>query len=319
MPGYESVRAAKCCDMNQMHHLLTLGALVAALGSVTIGQESRTPKAVADELLAADRAFAAAAATRNVVEALAPMFAADVIMPLPSAAFARGKDKVSEALAANPDNTQGRVEWFPARAGLSADGQHGFTFGYMTLKRSDGSQVPVKYLSYWVRQSDGWRVAIYKRARSAEGAVPREALPPALPVQLVAPSTDAALREKHRKSLEQAEQAFSDEAQKIGIGPAFARNGSADAVNMGGPATPTFIVGSDAIGKSVGAGRPETESPVTWSADFAVLVASSGDLGATMGTIRPKTPPPAGQPAAVPFVTIWRRGSVSDHWRYIAE
>ena len=305
--------------MNHMHRVLSLGALVGALGSVAIGQETRAPRAVADELLAADRSFAAAAASRNVVDALAPMFAPDVVMPLPTGTFARGKDKVSEALAGNPDNMQGKIDWFPAKAGLSADGQHGFTVGYMTLKRADGSQVPVKYLSYWVRQPDGWRVAIYKRGRSAEGAVARDLLPLALPVQFVAPSTDAALREKHRKSLEEAEQAFSDEAQKIGIGPAFAHYGSADAVNMGGPATPTFIVGAEAIGKNVGAGRPVTESPVTWSADFAVLVASSGDLGATMGTIRPKTPPPAGQPAAVPFVTIWRRASVMDPWRYVAE
>lgn len=303
--------------MKQLAHALTAGLLVAALGAMAIAQDSRQPGAVADELLAADRAFAAAAAARTVVEALAPMFASDVVMPLPTAVFARGKDKVTEALAGNPDNTTGRVEWFPVRAGVSADGEHGFTFGYMTLKKPDGSQLPLKYIAYWVKQQDGWRVGIYKRGRGVEGAVPREMLPPALPLRLVAPSTDATLREKHRKSLEQAEQAFSDEAQKIGIGPAFARNGSADAVNMFGP-TPAFVVGSEAIGKNVGAGRPETESPVTWSADYAVLVASSGDLGATMGMIKPKAPTP-GQPAAIPFVTIWRRASVSDPWKYIAE
>ena len=305
--------------MNQMHRVLTLCSLVIALGAITIGQERGSPRAVADELLAADRTFAAAGATGTVVDALAPMFAADVVMPLPSAAFARGKEKAVEALRGNPDNVQGKIDWFPVRAGLSADGQHGFTFGYMTLTRADGSKVPAKYLSYWVRQQDGWRVAIYKRNRSAEGAVPRDVLAPALPAQLVTPSTDAALLETHRKSLEQAEQAFSDEAQKIGIGPAFARYGSADAANMGGPATPTFIIGSEAIGKNVGAGRPVDESSVTWSADYAVLVASSGDLGATMGLIKPKTPPPAGQPAAVPFVTIWRRASISDPWKYVAE
>jgi ketosteroid isomerase-like protein len=304
--------------MKQLPHVLSAGVLLAALGAMALAQESRGPHAVADDLLAADRAFAAAAPARTVVAALAPMFAGDAVMPLPSAAFARGKDKVTEALAANPDNTTGKVEWFPVRAGVSADGQHGFTFGYMTLTRADGSRVPLKYLSYWVKEQDGWRVAVYKRGRSAEGAVPRELMPPALPVKLIAPSTNAATLEQHRKSLEQAEQAFSDEAQKIGIGPAFARNGSADAVNMFGPGA-TFVVGSEAIGKNVGAGRPETESSVTWSADFAVLVASSGDLGATMGLIKPKTPPPAGQPAAIPFVTIWRRASVADPWKYVAE
>ena len=113
-------------------------------------------------------------------------------------------------------------------------------------------------------------------------------LAPALPATLVKPSGDATLREQYRVSLEQAEKAFSDEAQTIGIGPAFAKHGSADAVNMGGPNMAAFIVGSEAIGKNVGAGGPVNESRVTWAADYAVLVASSGDFGATMGMIKRK-------------------------------
>ena len=305
-----------------MKHLCSLCAaatLLAAAVSFVSAQEPATPQAAVDELLAADRAFAAAAASRTVVEALAPMMASDAVMPTPNAAFARGKDKVVEALTGNPDNVKGKVEWFPIRGGLSADGQHGFTVGYMTLTRPDNSRVPVKYLSYWVKQPEGWRVAIYKRSRSAEGAVPRELLAPALPAALVKPSADTALREKFRVSLEQAEKAFSDEAQVIGIGPAFAKHGSPDAVNMGGPDTATFIIGSEAIGKNVGAGRPVNESSVTWAADYAVLVASSGDLGATMGMIKRKGEVPAGQPAAVPFVTIWRRPSPTAIWKYVAE
>jgi ketosteroid isomerase-like protein len=294
--------------------------LAAGIGAAVVAaQGASSPKALVDELLAADRAFASGAANHTVIDALAPMFASDVVMPVPTGAFARGKDKVVEALKGNPDNVQGKAEWFPARGGISADGQHGFTVGYMTVTRGDGTRIPVKYLSYWVKQSDGWRVAIYKRARSAEGTIPRDALAPALPATLVPPSSDPAAREKHRVSLEQAEKAFSDEAQKIGIGPAFAKNGSADAVNMGGPNTATFIVGADAIGKNVGAGGPVNESPVNWAADYAVLVASSGDLGATMGMIKRNGPVPAGQPAAVPFVTIWRRASPADPWRYVAE
>jgi ketosteroid isomerase-like protein len=296
---------------------LAVVALLAA-GALAANQQ-RSPATIADELIAADRGFASAAAGKPVVDALAPMFAADVVMPLPTAAFARGREEAIAGLKSNPDNAQGRLEWFPVRAGVSADGQHGFTVGYMTLLRADGTKVPVKYLSYWIRQPEGWRVAIYKRGRSAEGAVPRELMAPALPLELVPPSADAAAREAHRKSLEQAEKAFSDEAQKIGIGPAFAKNGSADAVNMGGPSTPTFIVGSAAIGKNVAGGRPAGESPVTWAADYAVLVASSGDLGATMGMIRPNTPPPPGQPASVPFVTVWRRPTASAPWKYVAE
>jgi ketosteroid isomerase-like protein len=305
-----------------MTHLRRLGAaaaLLVAAVALPSGQQPASPQAAVDALLAADRAFAAAASSRTVVEALGPMMASDVVMPVPAGAFARGKDKVIDALAGNPDNTTGRVEWFPLRGGVSADGEHGFTAGYMTLVRADRTRVPLKYLSYWVKQPEGWRVAVYKRSRSAEGPVPRELMAPALPAALVKPSADAALVEKYRVSLHRAEQAFSDEAQTIGIGPAFAKHGSADAINMGGPQQATFVVGSEAIGKNVGAGRPANESPVTWAADYAVLVASSGDLGATMGMIRQKGAVPEGQPAAIPFVTIWRRASPSDPWRYVAE
>ena len=76
--------------------------------------------------------------------------------------------------------------------------------------------------------------------------------------------------------------------------------------------------GSQAIGASVGAGSPQG-SPVSWGPD-SVLVASSGDLGVTFGMIRSNKPGSDGNyPPALPFFTVWRRASVNDAWRYIAE
>ena len=45
------------------------------------------------------------------------------------------------------------------------------------------------------------------------------------------------------------------------------------------------------------------------------LVASSGDLGVTVGYIRTKD----GSRPPVPFFTVWRRDSPASPWRYIAE
>jgi hypothetical protein len=70
------------------------------------------------------------------------------------------------------------------------------------------------------------------------------------------------------------------------------------------------------IGKSMG---PSTTSPVSWAPDEGAIVASSGDLGVNFGFIRQNDPPSGGQPAAVPFITIWRRANVTDPWRYVAE
>ena len=285
--------------------------------AIVLSQPS-SPQSVVDELLAADRAFSAAASSQNVVGALSSMFTDNVVLIAPGVGLARGKAKAIEALGMNPDNVKGSIEWAPVRGGISADGLDGFTVGYMTLKKADGTTEPLKYVAYWAKQPAGWRVAVYKRGRAGEGPASRTMMPPALPDRLVAPSTQGALLTKHRESLDRAERAFSDDAQKIGLGAAFAKHGSADAMNMGPPTGASFVVGADAIGRAIGEGTPTNSSPVRWAPD-GVMVALSGDLGVTFGMIRFNTPPPAGQPAAVPFVTVWRRASPKDPWRYVAE
>lgn len=278
-----------------------------------------TPAAAVEALLAADRAFAAASARTDVVAGLAPMLAEEVVMPAPPGRLVRGKAAVLDALRDNPDNAAGRLEWAPVRGGVSADGLHGFTFGFMTLRRPDGTTVPLKYLSYWMKQDGEWRVAAYKRGRRAEGDVSTDLLPPAVPARLVPPSRDAAALAAHRESLAAAEQAFSDEAQRIGLGPAFARWGSADAMNLGGPDSPGFVMGAEAIGRAIGTGDPGPNSSVHWSAE-EVRVASSGDLGVSIGWIRlHEKAEDGGERPPIPFFTVWRRASPGEPWRYVAE
>jgi ketosteroid isomerase-like protein len=277
-----------------------------------------SPAAAADALLAADRAFSSAAASGDAVTGLTAMFAPGVIMPGPPGVLHRGLAAVTASLRANPDTTTGQVEWTPIRVGLSADGEHGFTFGFMTLQRPDGTRLPLKYMSYWVKGETGWRVAGYKRARRPEGDAATALMAPLLPARLMPASRDAARLEQLRQGLRDAERAFSNEAQQAGLGPAFVTWGSQAAVNMGGPGNASYVVGNTAIGALVGGDRPGP-SPVEWSTDVA-LVASSGDLGISFGYIRPNRPPPAGAPAqGSPFFTIWHRPRPDGPWRYIAE
>jgi ketosteroid isomerase-like protein len=294
--------------------------IICGLLAVSLTQ-SVTPQSEVDELLAADRAFAADGAKTTVVPALTAMFADEVVMPVgvPKPGFARGKAQATKALEANPSNATARLEWAPLRGGVSSDGQHGFTVGYMTLTSADGKAQALKYVAYWVKSPEGWRVAAYRRVPADHPPRSREMLAPAAPTRIVAPTTDAAIIARHKASLEAAEKAFSDEAQKIGLGPAFATFGSADAVNVGPRTSGHFVVGAAEIARSVGAGSEGKPSPVSWAADEGSLVASSGDLGVTFGFIRQNTAPPDGQPAAVPFFTIWRRANVNDAWRYVAE
>jgi ketosteroid isomerase-like protein len=288
--------------------------MVAALGSGVSAKQPATPQQAVDELLAADRAFSAAGAAKaNVIDALTPMFTSDVIIPQPGGKFAHGVEESITALKANPDNTTAKAEWTPIRGGISADGTQGFTFGYMTLHKPDGTSVPLKYMSYWMKTASGWKVAVYKRSRRPEGDVSTALMPASLPEKMVAPKPSALAAAAAEVAA--AEKAFSDESQTIGLGAAFAKYGAADAVNMGGQ--PQYIVGNDKIAASVGGPSLSTPSPLHWAADEKAIAASSGDLGISIGIIHRNAPMPDGSTPTNAFFTIWRK--VNGVWRYVAE
>jgi hypothetical protein len=260
------------------------------------------------QLLATDRDFSRKGEALDVVNALGAMFTADVVMPLPTGTFARGQEEVRAALAANPVNVKGRARWYPVRAGVSADGTHGFTAGYVTT-RTDSGPIHAKYLAYWIREDRGWRVAAYKRAYADRAGDTTMMLPMA-----AEPVTSRETRQAHLASLIAAEKQFSDTAQSIGLGRAFALSGTRDAINMG-PASSGFVIGAAAIGASIGGRDTGSTSPVHWDADFAI-VAPTGDLGVTFGLIRSNDA--SGRPPAA-FFTIWSRPGARGPWRYIAE
>jgi hypothetical protein len=278
-----------------------------------------SPQRAMDDLLAADRAFSAASSRTDLVSGISAMFAGDVATPIPGARFSRTSAEAVAALRAMPGNTESRAEWTPIRGGISADGTQGFTLGYMTVHRADNSIVPMKYLAYWMKTPEGWRVAVYRRRPRAAGDVSPAMRAHALPARMVTPSADPAHTETLRATLDAAERSFSTDAQSIGLDAAFVKWGTADSYNMGAATDPAWVTGSVAIGRTVGAGEPATGSSVNWAPD-RVIIASSGDLGVTIGTIHPNNPAADGsQAAGFPFFTVWRRADASSPWRYIAE
>ena len=288
-----------------------LSMAAAAVCLVAAGPASaQDARLLASQLLAADRAFSTAGAKANIVDSIGGMLTENAVMPTPKLDFAIGKSAIIETLKSNPANANATAEWSPVRAGISADGTQGFTYGFMFIHETGKPDRRAKYLSYWIRRPEGWRVAFYKRALSAEGNVTTR-LEPAVPEELVEPNPQRL--QENLASLKAAEQAFSDRAQEVGVGPAFLEFGSEDAMNMGSGSDFTF--GNTAIAKLVGEGNT---TPITWGPDKGALVASSGDLGVTWGYIRPKEPK-AGEPAAVPFFTVWRKAAPDQPWRYVAE
>lgn len=294
---------------------LIAAALSALLLAGPAFAQSAPGQAGVDALLAADRAFSAAAARApNPAEGIAAMLDAEAVMPLPGTGFARGREAVAAALRGSPAFGVGRASWTPIRGGISADGSQGFTFGYLSLSAGDPARRERKYLAYWIRRPAGWRVLAYRQRVRPAGAVPLALLPASLPGFTAAPSADPARIEAHRTSLAAAERAFSDRAQQIGLNAAFREYGREDAMNMSEGAG--FAIGPEAIA----AGFPEgaATSPVRWRTETS-FVASSGDLGVSIGTITPNAPVPQGRPAGFPFFTIWRRDRPDAPWRYIAE
>lgn len=278
---------------------------------------SITPADVAESLLRADRAHGLAASSRGFADAFSPVLSQHVMMPKPGGGFARGRDQVLEGMLAGPGAATSRVSWRPVRVGISADGLHGFTLGYMTQTPADGAPVHFKYLAYWIREQGEWRAVAYRRTRAPGAATDTAMMAASLPSALVTAALDTSARTVMQQGLMRAEASFSARAQQVGLGNAFAEFGHADAVNTGGPQAANFVVGAAQIARSVG-GSDMSASPVTWGADTAI-VASSDDLGVTFGVIRANgAAADAGAPGA-PFFTIWRRASPGAPWRYIAE
>ncbi|QAY75839.1 nuclear transport factor 2 family protein [Sphingosinicella sp. BN140058] len=267
-----------------------------------------TPRAAADALSKTERALGAASAAGDGMAALLGLLDERIVAPMPGLEM----PTTGAALVAGMQKEDGGArpaDWTPLRVGVSADGLHGFTLGHIGVHAADGTIRPAKYLAYWIRRESGWRIAAFKRVPGA--GRPRAAtLAPLLPQPVSARETDPALHAGDAASLDAAERAFAAEAQRIGLGPAFAKYGRDDAINMGEGAD--FTLGAASIARGMG---DAPTSPVHWAPD-GVLVAGSGDLGLSWGRIWSNDP---ARKRSVPFFTIWRRDGRDAPWRYIAE
>ncbi len=270
-------------------------------------------KSDVDALLAADRGFAAQAAALDPVAGITAMLDEEVAMPMPGKGILSGKAAVTEAFRASPAFKDGHVTWAPVRGGISADGSQGFTYGFLTVGSGDEARRNRKYLSYWVRRPAGWRVVAYRQNPREAGEVSTAMIEPALPAFAADPIDNPAVVARHQESLAAAEKSFSDHAQNVGLKTAFRDFGREDAMNMYAGAG--FAVGLDAVTAGF---KEEGPAKIHWSTERS-FVASSGDLGVSIGMIRPNEPPKAGEPEGSPFFTVWKRDRPDAPWRYIAE
>lgn len=288
--------------------ILAVAAMMLLTG---LGCTATTTQDRAAALLAADRGFGAAS-DRPMLDQLGAAFTDRAMMPDGPRGLAEGRSALIAALGRDTLAPRSRVRWAPVRGGVSGDGTHGFTMGFMAITRPDGSEIPQRYLAYWVREAAGWRMLMFRRAPRLEGDVETR-----VAASLNAPKADALDAETlqaRERELAAAEAAFSEASQRIGLGEAFAEYGHPQAWHLNGPPSQDFVRGRDAVVASVSGGVEPGTSPFVWAATVTV-VAPSGDFGVNAGIIHLVT---AQDQPGFPFFTVWIRDADGE-WRYIAE
>lgn len=297
---------------NRHRSFLVALAIASFIPVLNSGAQSLAAERAA--LLAADRKLGSSGNAPDVITAISAQFA-DSVSFISLGQIFKGVAAAREALTRNPDNAKSTATWAPIQGDVSADGKVGYTMGYLTIKAPDGKETPGKYVSYWIKERGAWRVLVYKRAGRAPGAAAVEEPAPVKPA-LKAVKNSAADSTRFAQELDRAERNFSDEAGKIGLGPAFTKNAADDAHHVGGPTDAEFRRGPAEIGAGVVAGGEPPLGSVVWAPDV-VYVANSGDLGITFGYITISAP---GNPSRkVSYLTIWKRNSVTDKWKLAVE
>jgi ketosteroid isomerase-like protein len=262
------------------------------------------------ELLAVDRAYAEAAKSMNLIDALVAPLAPDAVFLAPGPVFPRGPAQVRTLLTTTA-NAASKWNWTAIRVDVSSDGKEGYTLGYTELTQPSGAVVPGRYLAYWIKQSDGaWKIAAYKRIARAAGAVSLTPPPgfetPDDKHRRYFPNTDAAAEAEAAAATDQA---FSDLAQVVGNAEAFARYAAPTAAQSGTAASIGWVWGPAAIAV---AHAPEPLGIFSWTPVIS-HAAESGDLAFTVGWVFNASGQTLGK-----YFSVWQKQNTGE-WLYVVD
>jgi ketosteroid isomerase-like protein len=263
------------------------------------------------ELLAADRAYAEAAKSVNLIDALVAPLALDAVFLAPGPVILRGPDAARAVLSANQTNALSKWSWTAIRADVSGDGKEGYTMGYTELTQPSGTVLPGRYVAYWAKQADGtWKVEAYKRIPRAEGAVSLTPPPgfetPETKHRRYFPNTDA---NAEADAVAATDRAFSDLAQVVGNAESFARYAAPTGAQSGNSESVGWVFGPAAI-REAHAGEPL--GIISWAPEIA-RAASSGDLAFTVGWVFNDAGERLGK-----YFSVWQKQNTGA-WRYIVD
>ena len=292
-------------------------------GSIDAAMTEQSPVAPPDliaeraSLLAADRAHSARSATTSLVEGVVGMLAEDATIFVPTGVL-QGRDEIRARLAASATNRTSTLTWTPVRVDVSADGTHGYSYGYSEQVLADGRLFPGKYISYWRRAATGeWQVVAYKRLLREPVDVPYVApvgfeTPEYRHYRTFPPTDVATLME----DVKDADRAFSAVSALAGAPAAFAQYIAPDGAVLG--PFPEIAFGAQRVMESYEGAGP---GALTWRPLFGD-VAASGDIAFTIGDAEIREPREDGtmsDPIAVVwYLSVWKRQRTGE-WKVVID
>jgi ketosteroid isomerase-like protein len=276
---------------------LRLGFAATLLAS-PLPAETIDRQAALDGMVAAEKAFARAAAEKGTRDAFLAFLADDSLVFQPDPM--NGKE-VWRARPASP----GLLSWYPVHAEVSLAGDLGFNTGPYDYREKPADKPVVfgQFATVWKRQADGaWKAVLDLGAATPEPPTP---LAPAISLAGSAKLEESALpkvdAEPARAALLDADRAFAVATQEQGSPAAYEAVMTDDVRLLRASRQP--VSGKEASRALLA----ENPMPTTWG-PLGGGVARSGDLGYTYGFVkRHEEGPESPWINTSNYLRVWRR------------
>jgi ketosteroid isomerase-like protein len=258
-----------------------------------------------DSLLASDFGRTHAVQARGVVGGFAESLTPDVLYLRAGTPAVRGLD-ATRMLLADTARVPGAVAWQPEGGDISADHASGYTYGIAVRVLGADSVGVERYIAFWRRAPGGpWRIAAYVEVGSPFRSPP--SAQSATSPLANAPSRGTA-------ELMAADSAFSDLADRVGVGNAFAATVAPHGVIFAGS---EIVTGPKAVRDFYAAG--DAASGLAWHPTFAEA-AASGDLGFTVGQyiFTGRGASGAAIQSFGKYLTVWQR-QPDGSWKFVVD
>jgi ketosteroid isomerase-like protein len=249
--------------------------------------------AAREALRKTEQALAEAVKQEGFAKALAVAMAPDAMLLVEGVPVLKDRERTAQLLGAQRGLDGARLTWMPYRVVVSKDERLGATFGALLLELPSGTSVSGRYLSVWRKEAAGrWELAAYVHNGAWAG-----------PVAAGDTLTRVYnLRPNPQDEFAKADRAFAQFAADSGAPAGFARFIAPDGVTFAG--TGEINIGPANVRTRMSEGRA-AQAAWRWWPVYS-LIASSGDLGATVGEAEIRIP---GEPTPITskYLTIWQR------------